>query len=318
MQRERVVIALGGNAITPADGAGTAAEQTDNIARSMEQVADLVADGRQVVLTHGNGPQVGNLLIKNDLARDVVPAVPLDWCVAQTQATIGFTIASTLSWELSRRDLERPVVPVVSRVRVAADDPAWESPTKPIGPYLDDRDEVARLEAQGQTFRRQGPRGWRRVVPSPAPLGSVDLPAIRLLLDEDAIVVANGGGGIPVVAGPDGPLRGVEAVIDKDRSAALLAEELGAGRFVVLTDVPGVAVDHGTGAERWLGAVTVDQLRDHAAAGQFGAGTMGPKVDAVCRFVEATGAPAAVGSLADAVATCRGRAGTQVRTGERP
>jgi carbamate kinase len=310
----RTVIALGGNAISPAGTAGTAEEQTANLHRSMRQVAELVAAGLgQLVLTHGNGPQVGNVLIKNDLAKHVVPPVPLDWCVAQTQATIGFTIANTLTHELAARGLRLPVVPVVSRVLVDRDDPGFATPTKPIGGYLTDADEVARREADGEVFVRQGDRGWRRVVASPEPRACVDRPAIELLLDDGAVVVANGGGGIPVVDDGDGPLRGIEAVIDKDLAGARLAEEIGATRFVVLTDVDGVALDHGTPQERWLGTVAPAELRAAQQDGQFAAGSMGPKVEAVCRFVERTGGVAAIASLDDAVGAVRGDAGTQVR-----
>jgi carbamate kinase len=310
----RTVIALGGNAITPAGTAGTAAEQTASIWRTMRQVADLVEHGRTaLVLTHGNGPQVGNLLTKNEMAKDVVAPMPLDWCVAQTQATIGFTMASTLSHELALRGCPRPVVPVVSRVLVDEADPGFAEPSKPIGPYLTDPDDVARREATGQRFVRQGERGWRRVVPSPQPKVSVDLPAVELLLDDGAIVVANGGGGIPVVTDGSGPLRGVEAVIDKDLAGARLAAELGAEVFVILTDVRGVAIGYGTPEERWLGEVSVAELRDHQAAGEFTAGSMGPKVEAVCRFVEATGGRAAIASLDDTVGATEGDHGTQVR-----
>jgi carbamate kinase len=223
------VIALGGNAISPAGTAGTAAEQTDQHPRTMAQVAELVAEGStELVLTHGNGPQVGNVLIKNELARDVVPPVPLDWCVAQTQATIGFTIASTLTYELAQRGLDQPVVPVVSRVLVAGrprlrgSRPSRSAPTSPTTPRW-------HVAAEGTRFVRQATAGWRRVVPRRTRSRCVDRPAVELLLDDGAIVVANGGGGIPVVDDGDGPLRGVEAVIDKDLAGALLAEELGAG-----------------------------------------------------------------------------------------
>jgi carbamate kinase len=310
----RTVIALGGNAISPSSGAGTAAEQTTNIWRTMADVADLVAEGEiELVLTHGNGPQVGNVLIKNELAREVVPPVPLDWCVAQTQATIGFTIANTLAHELGRRGMTRPVVPVVSRVLVDPDDPAFGRPSKPIGPYLTDGDEVARRQAEGQHYQALGARGWRRVVPSPQPRACLDRPAVELLLEDGAIVVANGGGGIPVVEHGDQPLQGVEAVIDKDLAGALLAEELRAGVFAILTDVAGVAVGYGTPDERWLEEVTVAELRGHQEAGEFTAGSMGPKVDAACRFVERTGGLAVIAALDQTVGAVHGTAGTRVR-----
>jgi carbamate kinase len=311
---ERTVIALGGNAISPASGAGTAAEQTTNVWRTMSQVADLVAAGRtELVLTHGNGPQVGNVLIKNELARDVVPPVPLDWCVAQTQATLGFTIANTLVHELALRGSHQPVVPVISRVLVSRDDPAWDEPSKPIGPYLQDDAEVARRQGEGLAFVRVGDRGWRRVVPSPRPRASLDRPAVELLLDDGAIVVANGGGGIPVVDDHDGPMHGIEAVIDKDLAGGLLAAEIGATVFAILTDVVGVAVDFGTPRQRWLEDVTLAELREYHAAGQFSAGSMGPKVDAACRYVEQTGGLAVIASLEAAVAAVNGTAGTRIR-----
>jgi len=307
------VIALGGNAIAPAGTAGTAAEQTANLHATMAPIAELVVEGfGELVLTHGNGPQVGNVLVKNELARHVVPPVPLDWCVAQTQATIGFTIADTLGYELARRGIDRPVVPVVSRVLVSTDDPAWEEPTKPIGRYVADRDEVARREAEGQRFVEMPGRGWRRVVPSPEPLESLDRKAVELLLDDGAIVVANGGGGIPVIDPGDGPLRGVEAVIDKDLAGARLAAELSADLFVILTDVPGAAVDHGTRAQRWLGEVDVAALRRHQAEGQFSSGSMGPKVEAVCRYAERSGGRAVIAALDQVLGAVHGVTGTRV------
>jgi carbamate kinase len=307
------VIALGGNAISPVGTAGTAAQQTSNIHATMAQVAELVAAGHsRLVLTHGNGPQVGNVLLKNELAREVVPPVPLDWCVAQTQATIGFTIASTLTFELAQRGIDQPVVPVVSRVLVDVDDPAFEAPTKPIGPYLDDDAEVARRQGLGEHYTRVDERGWRRVVPSPEPLASVDRPAVELLLGDGAIVVANGGGGIPVVDDGHGPLRGVEAVIDKDLAGALLAEELGASTFAILTDVPGVAIGYTTPDREWLTEVDVATLRSHVEAGEFAVGSMGPKVAAAIRFVERTDGHAVIASLQDTAAAVRGAAGTRI------
>ena len=317
MANERTVIALGGNAISPAGTAGTAAEQTTNLHRAMAQVAELVAEGHtQLVLTHGNGPQVGNVLIKNELARDVVPPVPLDWCVAQTQATIGFTIANTLSYELKRRGQQHPVVPVVSRVLVSRDDPGFAAPSKPIGPYLTDPDEVACRQQGGQQLVEVPGRGWRRVVPSPRPLASVDRPAVELLLADGAIVIANGGGGIPVVDDVDGPLRGIEAVIDKDLAGALLAQELDAGIFAILTDVSGVAIGYGTESERWLEQVTVAELRRYEEAGEFAAGSMGPKVAAVRAFVEESGGRGVIAALHDALDALHGVVGTRVRRDE--
>ncbi len=309
---ELAVVALGGNAISPAGGTGTAAEQTHNLRASMAQLADVIAAGTNLVVTHGNGPQVGAILLKNELARDQVPPVPLDWCVANTQATIGFVAATALTRQLLMRGITRPVVPLISRVRVDADDPAFTSPSKPVGPWLTAEDAADRQARTGHPHASQGERGWRRVVASPRPRESLDLPAIRLLIDDGAIVITNGGGGIPMVMTPDEGLEGVEAVIDKDLAAAMLASELGADALVILTDVPGVAVDFATPDQRWLEEVSVTELRRHAAAGQFRAGSMGPKVDAAIRFVEATGGRAVIGSLDDGTAAVAGGAGTRV------
>jgi carbamate kinase len=310
----RVVVALGGNAIAPAGTGGTAAEQTATITRVMEPVADLIAAGWDVVLTHGNGPQVGNLLLKNELARDVVPPMPLDWCVAQTQATIGVAITTALEAALARRGLRRPVITLLSRVLVSADDPAWSAPSKPIGPYAPET-EARRLAAErGQTWAPSGSRGWRRVVPSPEPIALLDRAALDLLLAAGAVVVANGGGGIPTVE-EDGHLRGVEAVIDKDLAAVRLALDVAAPRLVVLTDVPGVAVHYGSPSQEWLAEADVPALRALQAEGTFAAGSMGPKVEAALRFVEASGGEAVIASIEDLRAALDGRAGTRVHRG---
>jgi carbamate kinase len=309
----RVVVALGGNAIAPADGTGTAEEQIRNVGEAMGIVADLVATGREVILTHGNGPQVGALLLKNDLAKDLAPPLPLDWCVAQTQATIGFVMCTELERELAARGLPLAVIPIISRVLVDADDPAFATPTKPIGRYVTDEDEVKAIEAEtGQTWARQGSRGWRRVVPSPEPLRLLDGLSMKLVLRAGGVLVANGGGGIPMVADADGRLVGAEAVIDKDLAGVVLACDLGASHFVILTDVDGVAEGYGTDRERWIGEIAAPELRALQQQEGFAVGSMGPKVEAALRFVEAGGPRAAIGSLHDAAAVIAGKAGTQV------
>lgn len=311
----RVILALGGNAIAPAGGPGTAEEQTANLGRAMAGVADLVADGAQLVLTHGNGPQVGSVLLAHEIARDTVPMVPLDWCVAETQATIGFTAASALDHELAQRGVHRPVAALVSRVRVDMSDPAWDNPTKPIGSWVTENVARERGEQDGHVYRQFGDRGWRRVVASPEPLASLDLRAIEALVDAGAVVIANGGGGIPEIRVDDGPMRGVEAVIDKDLASAMLARELAADQLTILTDVPGVAVHFDTPDQRWLGEVSASELRRLQGEGHFASGSMAPKVEAVLRFVEATGNRAAIGTLDDVVGVARGAVGTQIHPG---
>ena len=296
MSPGRVVIALGGNAMTGPDGSATPRAQRDAIAAACRHVAAVVATGVQVVLTHGNGPQVGNLLVKNELAAHEVPPVPLDWCVAQTQATIGFTLADELDAALAARGLPQRTAALVTRTLVDADDPHFAAPSKPVGRYLPAA-EAARFTALGQVWEDRGTRGWRRVVASPEPRSVVDAPAVAALVAAGYVVVCAGGGGVPVVAESDRPLHGVEAVVDKDLTAALLARELGADTLVVATDVPCVVLGFGTDTPRPLGRVTPAELRAHAAAGEFGSGSMGPKVEAALRFVEAGGARAVVTSL---------------------
>jgi carbamate kinase len=243
---------------------------------------------------------VGNLLVKNELAAHEVPPVPLDWCVAQTQATIAFTLADELDAAMARRGIDRRTAGLVTRTLVDADDPHFGEPSKPVGRFLP-REQAERFVALGQVWEDRGEKGWRRVVASPEPRSVVDGPAIEALIAAGFVVVCAGGGGIPVtddgadsVHPPHHPgghaLRGVEAVIDKDLTAALLADEVGADMLVIATDVPNVMVDFGTPAQRPLGRVSADELRAYAAAGQFARGSMGPKVDAALRFVEQGGA----------------------------
>ena len=306
----RALVALGGNAMTR-DGLARPQDQIAAIGAAMEPVADLVARGHEVVLTHGNGPQVGNLLVKNELAASVVPPVPLDWCVAQTQATIGFVVLSALEAALAARAVRRPVGAVVTRTLVDGSDPGFTAPSKPIGRYLPAA-EAALLVSHGETWQDRGPRGWRRVVASPEPLEVLDAPAVVALVAAGFVVVANGGGGIPCVRDADGRLRGVEAVVDKDLGAALLARAVQADVLVIATDVGHVATAWGTPDQVELDEVAVPVLRELADRGSFAAGSMGPKVEAACRFVEAGGSHAAICSLEAIAEAAHGRAGTVV------
>jgi carbamate kinase len=309
-ESQRVLVALGGNAIAGERGAGPDA-QREAVEEAAVEIADLVAAGHQVVITHGNGPQVGNLLVKNDLARDVVPPVPLDWCVAQTQATLGFLIVTALERELRARGAERLVTTVITRVLVDAGDPAWQEPSKPIGRFLPE-DQARERIAAGENWGPQGERGWRRVVASPQPLEILDAAAIETLIGDGAIVIAAGGGGIPMVR-DDGTLRGVEAVLDKDLTGALLGRTVGADCFVIATDVEAAAIRFGTPEQEWLHEITPERLRALVAEGHFASGSMGPKVDAALRFVEQGGRQAAITSLERVREAVAGEAGTIVR-----
>ncbi len=292
----KVLLALGGNAMTNADGRARPEDQIAAAEVAMEAVAGLVAEGVDVVLTHGNGPQVGNLLVKNELAAAVVPPVPLDWCGAQTQATLGFVLMDALDAALARRGVDRPSATVVTRTLVDATDPGFTKPTKPIGRFLS-AEEAGYLVDHGETWEDRGEKGWRRVVASPAPLEVIDAPAVHALVAAGFVVVANGGGGIPVVRRDDGELEGVEAVIDKDLGAALLARSITVDVLVIATDVPNAVLRYGTPEAEPVGRVTVAEMRALAAEGHFASGSMGPKVDAVCRFVEDGGARAVITNL---------------------
>ncbi|WP_088319702.1 carbamate kinase [Kineosporia sp. R_H_3] len=311
----RVLVALGGNAMTAPDGSARPADQRAAVEAAVPALVRVVADGHDLVVTHGNGPQVGNLLVKNELAAAVVPPVPLDWCGAQTQGTIGALLLDALDAGLAARGLGRRVAALVTRTVVDGDDPGFTHPTKPIGRYLPAA-EAAVLVEHGQVWADRGERGWRRMVASPEPLEVLDAPAAAALLDAGFVVVCAGGGGVPTVRqkGPDGAERlvGVQAVIDKDLTAAMLGRALAADVLVVATDVDHVMVGFGTPAQRPLEHVTAAQLRAHAAAGEFASGSMGPKVEAVCRFVEAGRPHAAITSLDRISQAVAGVAGTVV------
>ncbi|WP_329093140.1 carbamate kinase [Actinomadura citrea] len=309
---ERILIALGGNAMTAPDGSATPDAQAAAIEAAMTRVADLAAAGARVALTHGNGPQVGNLLIKNQLAAGVVPPVPLDWCGAQTQATVGVMIMNALERALAARGAARPVSTVVTRTLVDASDPGFAAPAKPIGRYFPEA-EARRSMALGQVWKRFGDRGWRRVVASPEPQEILDADAAAVLLEAGHVVVAAGGGGVPVVRA-DGALRGVEAVVDKDLAAQLLARRLEATTLVIVTDVENAMTGFGTPQARPLHRTTVAELTGLAAAGHFAGGSMGPKVEAVRRFVAGGGRRAAIASLARLGDAAHGEAGTVVES----
>ena len=306
----RVLLALGGNAMARSDGRVRPEDQIDAAQVAMDAVADLLTRDVEVVLTHGNGPQVGNLLVKNELAAAVVPPVPLDWCGAQTQATLGLILMNALEHAMAERGLSRPCATVVTRTRVDGDDPGFARPTKPIGRHLTDA-EAAVLVERGETWEDRGAKGWRRVVASPEPREIIDAPAVTALVDAGFLVVANGGGGIPVVRDESG-LRGVEAVIDKDLGAALLARTVRADVLVVATDVPAAVLHYGSPEAEPVGRVTVGRMRELAGEGHFASGSMGPKVDAVCRFVEQGGRYSVITNLEHIVDGVAGEAGTVV------
>ena len=307
----RVLLALGGNAMTAADGSATPDAQRAAIAAAMESVAGLIAAGHEVVITHGNGPQVGNLLVKNELAAAVVPPVSLDWCGAQTQATIGFTILNALERSLAAVGASRPVAAIVTRTRVDEDDPGFAKPTKPVGRFLP-YEQARPLIEHGQLWEDRGEKGWRRIVASPEPVEVLETGTLMTLLDAGYVVVAAGGGGIPVVRDPKGGVRGVEAVIDKDLTAAVLARSVEADVLVIATDVDNAIIGYGTAAAEAIHTVTLEQMRDIAAAGHFASGSMGPKVEAAMRFVASGGRRSVITALEHIEKAITGNYGTVI------
>jgi len=312
LSEKRIVVALGGNAILRSKELNSYAEQFENVRRTCSQIVQLIAEGYQPVFTHGNGPQVGNLLIQNEAASRLVPSVPLDVCGAETQGQIGYMIQQALRNELNAIGLSRPVTSLVTQVLVDADDPAFEMPTKPIGPFLPREVAQQRMRDRGETWSLVDGRGWRKLVPSPQPIGIAEVDTIYALLDTGAVVIACGGGGVPVLRRPDGRLQGVEAVVDKDLAAARLALEVHAAALLILTDVPGVAVDFGKPSQRFLRRMTLTEFESLLVHELFSAGSMGPKVRAAYRFVHDGGGQATICALEDALAGLRGDAGTVV------
>lgn len=310
----RIVIALGGNAILPAGSKGTYDEQFDITARSMAQVADLAAAGHQIVLTHGNGPIVGNIVLRNDagLALHGIPPMPLYVCGADSQGGIGYMLVQALQNSLRERGLRRPVAALVTQVVVDREDPAFQRPTKPIGPFYDaERAEQLRRELGWAVVEDSG-RGWRRVVPSPQPREVVEWEAIRALLEREVIAVAVGGGGIPVVRRDDGSLAGVDAVIDKDRASALLASLISAHTLVIITSVDRVYRRFGKPDAEPLARLEAGRAAALLAAGEFPAGSMGPKIESALAFLAGGGREVVITDPDSLAAAVRGETGTRI------
>ncbi len=313
----RVVAALGGNALLRRGDPGSIAIEQANLAVAARALVDLVAAGHELVLTHGNGPQVGFLAIEAAAAAPEVPAPPLDVLGAESQGQIGYLLAQAVGAALRERAIEREIAVVLTQTIVAADDPAFARPTKPVGPTFDAQAAQEAAAERGWTVAPDG-LAWRRVVPSPRPIRLVEAAAIRTLVTSGVLVIAAGGGGVPVVERPGGGLTGIEAVIDKDLAAVVLAETVGADALLLLTDVDAVYSDWGTAAAApvtTLSAVEATALR---AAGAFAAGSMGPKVQAAAEFAWRTGGLAAIGSLDEARAVLEGRRGTRVERAREP
>ena len=308
-----ILITLGGNAILPARGTGTFDEQSAITRLTMQPIAELIRDGVQVVLSHGNGPIVGNILIRNEAARDQIPPMPLDVCGADSQGGIGYMMQQALENELRRVSVDRTVVTLVTQVVVDERDPAFRRPTKPIGPFYSQERARILAKEKGWTVVEDAGRGWRRVVPSPRPLEVVEIAAIRKLVADGMIAIAAGGGGIPVARQWDGSLHGVEAVIDKDLASSLLARLLGCETLCIVTGVDKVALHYGKPDQRDLDCATAEELSRYAADGHFPSGSMGPKIQAAIEFVRGGGREVVITSPAKIREALQGEGGTRIR-----
>jgi carbamate kinase len=307
----RVVVALGGNAISPSGGSGDAPEMHEALASTAECLVDVIDSGVSLVVTHGNGPQVGRILLQQEYAAEHVPPMPMDVCGAQSQGQIGYLLAQSLDSAMRRRGLATSALCLVTQVVVDGRDPAFRRPTKPVGPSYDRADARRIAQLTGHVFRAMPDKQWRRVVPSPAPLRLVEAEPLMQIVEAGHVVVTAGGGGVPVVEVGD-ELVGVEAVVDKDLTAARLALLVEADQLVVLTEVERVQVGFGTPQARSLTHLSVTEARELLAAGEFPEGSMGPKVRACVEFVEGGGRRAVIGALTQARDVVLGDGGTVV------
>jgi carbamate kinase len=315
----RIVVAVGGNALERPEERGTYEEQLRNVRVACSELVQLLAEGHQLLITHGNGPQVGSLALQQEKARADLPAQPLHVLGAMTQGQIGYMIQQTLQNLAGRSRINKSIISIVTQVLVDRSDPAFKNPTKPIGPFYD-LETSERLKAErGYVMAKVKPEGvrvYRRVVPSPEPIRIIEAEEIKRLFDEGGVVViASGGGGIPVVKNGEEELEGVDAVVDKDLAAEKLAEALVAEGLLILTDVDGVKLDYGTPKERSVRRLTVGEAKSYLQEGEFLAGSMKPKVQACIRFAEWGGKAAVIASLDKAVESMEGRAGTTFTKG---
>lgn len=308
----KIVIALGGNALQSGNGPATAEAQLEVVRKTCEHIAQISDMGYELAIVHGNGPQVGRILLASETAREVTPAMPFDVCGAMSQGYIGYHLQQGLKHALNLRNRDIPVVTVATQVIVGENDPAFDDPTKPIGPFYTESEARAIVKEKGYIMKEDSGRGWRRVVASPVPRRIVEIDAVRHLWDS-SIVITCGGGGIPVVEKPDGTIEGTEAVIDKDFAAELLAEQVDADVLMILTEVERVSLNFNTPEQRDLSALNLADAARYCEEGHFAAGSMLPKVQAAMKFVRANPSKhAVITSLDKAIEALNGESGTVI------
>jgi len=308
--KNRAVVALGGNALIKKGQEGTIYEQFANTREVAKSIVKMIQSGWDIIITHGNGPQVGAILLQNDLAKDVTPAMPLGICVAESEGLIGYMIQQCLSNALKKARINKPVITLITQVLVNKNDPSFSNPTKPIGPYYND-DEAVDLLKEGYQIMRQ-PYGWRIVVPSPDPKSIVEGNIIRKLLEDNIVVIASGGGGMPVIEKEDWGLEGLEAVIDKDLAAERLAEAIDANVLLILTDVEKAYLNYNTPKQKPLEKVTLEKIKEYYTQGHFPIGSMGPKILAGIRFLEFGGKKVIISNVEKGWEALQGKTGTTI------
>ncbi len=309
---KKIVIALGGNALQSGKGEATAEAQLEVVKSTCEYIAEISTRGYEIGLVHGNGPQVGRILLASEAAKDVTPPMPFDVCGAMSQGYIGYHLQQAMKYALKKRGKDIPVVTVATQVVVGADDPGFTNPTKPIGPFYSEEEANALVKEKGYSVKEDSGRGYRRVVASPIPLDIVEIDAVRRLWDS-TVVISCGGGGVPVVAKSDGSLEGVAAVIDKDFAAELLAEKIEADVLMILTEVEKVAINFNKPDQKNLDALNLEEAQKYVDEGHFAPGSMLPKVQAAMKFAKANpGKKAIITSLDKAVEALEGKTGTVI------
>ncbi len=306
------IVAVGGNALIKDNQHKTVQDQYAAAVDTMAHIADMIAEGWNVVITHGNGPQVGFILRRSELSAHELHEVPLDYCGADTQGSIGYMFQQALYNEFVRRKMQKSAVTVVTQTIVDRNDPAFQNPTKPIGSFMDEEQAKMRMEKDGWTVVEDAGRGWRRVVPSPIPLRIVEADAINALIDKGFVVIGVGGGGIPVIETPEGNLCGVEAVIDKDFGAAILASMLKADLFLISTAVEKVAINFNKPNQQWLDQMTAAEARQYIAEGHFAKGSMLPKIQAILKYLDNGGKKALITDPAHIKDALNGKTGTWI------
>ncbi len=309
----RLVLAIGGNSLIPDKDHQTVQDQYAAADETSDHIAGLIEAGWDVAVSHGNGPQVGFILRRSELASNELHEIPLDYCGADTQGAIGYMLQQNMFNDFAQRGIEKSVATVVTQVEVDADDPAFANPSKPIGSFMDEEEAFRRRDEEGWDIKEDAGRGWRRVVASPQPMRIIELDVIKSLLDSGVATIAVGGGGIPVVTNAEGKLEGVAAVIDKDLASALLATQVDADLLLISTAVEQVALDFGTPEQRWIDRMTLAEVKQYLAQGtHFAEGSMAPKMRAVVQFLEAGGTEALITDPKNLERAMAGETGTRI------